>query len=98
MSYPWILSEESGVAKYQKDSEEPLAPTECGMSIADSEKDLLCQLHRTEQTHLLRGRAPNRSQSETQHMPHMEGTSARDKEEVTILIPEKVDFRAESIS
>ena len=31
-------------------------------------------------------------------MLHTKGTFACDKEEVTILIPEKVDFRAKSIS
>lgn len=70
------------MAKYQKDSEEPPGPPRVRYEHRGQQrKTYYVSCTGQGQTHLLRGRAPNRSQSKTQYMPYMKGTSACDKEE-----------------
>lgn len=89
---------ESGVAKYQKDSEEPPWPPQSAVwASRTAEKDLLCQLHRT------RDKNPPLKRKSPKQVTEPNSTYAHtwkahicvwQGREVTILIPEKVDFRS----
>lgn len=100
VSYPWILSERKWGGKIPEGQwGAPWPPQSAVWASRTAEKDLLCQLHRTRTNPPLKRKSPKQvTEQNSTYATHERHICVWQGREVTILIPEKVDFRAKSIS